>query len=546
MSFNEFAFDALEKRNLALGQKRFAIKLKQDALTLRDKMNAILFGDSANYGIVSVIQMYYKLIQIGSGVNTNTPSFDTLQTAKDQFMSEFALSVTVPGDGAGGIHPPDPQTPSMGMGKSDPDSVWLTNFSLQASASSTGIIQRLDELLTLISIAVSQNTGGESGDGFPSKIQFMGGLNNLSTILYDWRNQAQIIIETLNGANGEIITEYKIDLPAEDIENLNASVTQANTFIQTIQDYANYFDNFSSTETSARAQFNEKLNNLKNYTDVIRSNITARCNAIPALTGNASNRLKKHLVFWATDITKKPDGPYALLSTSDDMITNSMEKIQNEDARLNFFEQDKSRWILTPNLVLIYDDPVFDLNKTVKEKRITLVWDPMPSANKYCILIKPFNEIRNNLTNGFWGNAAAVLITAKNPQTGLLQNALTLSTPDAPVIIRMIAYDSNEGGPGDFERMDIFNSCSRQTDIVSEELSFTQLELVGGATALSVNESEKMKEQQYVWVNHSVLATVFSISENVIQLDKNYGEIESIQKLFGLYIPLGYSEPDED
>jgi hypothetical protein len=550
VSFNEFCYDALEKRNLALIQKRFAIKLKQDAIVLRDKLNTILFGDAANYGIVSVIQQYYKLLQIGNGLNTNTPSFDSLQTAKNQFINEFALSVAVPGDGEGGIYPPDPQIPSMGMEKPNPDSVWFTNFSLQTSASSTGVIQRINELLILIDTATSQNInendGSGSSDGFPSKIHFMNGLDNLTNILNDWKNQTETIIETLNGANGEIITEYKIDLPIEDLENLSTSLTQANVFLHTIQEYAAYFNNFLGTGTAAQTQLREKLNNLRNYIGVIRDNINTRCNAIPLLMGDASNGLKKHLIFWIKDVTKKPDGPYALLSTADDMITNSVDKIKNEDDRLSFFEQDKDRWILTPNLTLIYDDPILELDKTVKERRITLVWEPIASANKYRILIKPFNEIRNNLTNDFWDDAETYWITEKNSKTGLLQNTLTIPAPGVPISIRMAAYDSNEGDSGYFDRMDIFDSCSIQTNIVSEELPFIQLDPVGSATVLSINESENLREQHNIWINHSVLAAVFSISEDMIQLDKDYGEIESVQKLFGFYTPLGYSGPDED
>jgi hypothetical protein len=110
----------------------------------------------------------------------------------------------------------------------------------------------------------------------------------------------------------------------------------------------------------------------------------------------------------------------------------------------------------------------------------------------------------------------------------------------------MVAYDSDEGNAGEFNRMDDFNTRSVQTDIVGEELPFTQIEDVDGATVLSIDESFKLREQQVIWINHSTMATIFSISKNAVQLNLNYNTVETVQKIFGLYIPIGYSEPDED
>jgi hypothetical protein len=594
MSFNEFHTDALEKRSLALNQKRFAIKLKQDAIILRDKINAILFGDGSNYGIVSVIQQYYKLLQLGNGISTHTPPFTDIQTAKNQFINEFALSVTVPGDGSGGIHPPDSEVPSMGSDKPDPNSVWLTHFSLETVATATGITQRLDQLLAIIGAEASQNadyrgsyttsvaaqqaiaaqrgsgilgtrtenselntsTGtnttfsiGKSGldtpDSFSQKTELINALNSVTVALNAWKKQSEIIGDTLNGANAAIITEYKIDLPVDDLEALDSSIDQTVDFLQTVQGFIAYFNGFSVTTSANRAAFNAKLNELKNYTAVIRNGVNGRCNGIPALMGNASNGLRKHLIFWVKDITKKPDGPYALLSAADDMITSSGKKIQEQNEQLAFFDQDKTRWIPTPKLVLIYDDPILDLDRTVKEKRITLVWEPVMSANKYRILIKPFAGVKGDLSNDFWQNAEEHWVTEKNQETGLLQNSLTLPSPEEPLLARMTACDSNEGRAGDFDRMDNFDTCSIQTDVISEELPYTPLADTGGATVLSIDKSFKIKEQERIWLNHSIMATVFSISEDAVQLDRNYGTVKTVQKFSGLYVPIGYSEPEE-
>jgi hypothetical protein len=595
MSFNEFSLDALEKRGLALSQKRFAIKLKNDAVNLRDKMNAVLFGDNDNYGIVSVIQQYYRMLQIGNGKNTHTPSFADPQTAKNQYINQFIQSVTVPGDGPGGIHPPDPQVPSIGTEKPDPNSVWLTDFSLETEPTGTGIVQRINKLLAIIGSEASQNAdyrgsytllteaqqaiasqkgsgllglrtenselntttvgiettysigknGLDSPDTFQSKTQLMNTLNDTISALNAWKNQSQIIIETLNGAKSDILAEYKVDLPIDDTETLELSIEQADAFLQTIQEFTSYFSNFTGTTSQTRAAFNAKLNELKTYTDTVLEDVEGKCERIPGLMGDASNGLKKHLMFWAKDAAKKPDGPYALLAAADDMIAQSNAKIQEQDERLSFFNQDKGRWIAVPKISTVYEDPVLDIDKSIKERRISLIWEPVIPANKYRILIKSFAAVKANLDNAPWQDAEEHWFARGNPETNLVLNSLTLPMPEDPVIIRMEAYDTDEGD-GDFKRTDGFNTRSPQSDILGGDMPFTQLENIAGATVLSIDPSYKIKERQHVWINRSRLATAFSVSEDRIQMDADYGVIESIQNIFGLFIAIGYSDPEDN
>jgi hypothetical protein len=596
MSFNEFALDALEKRGLALSQKRFAVKLKNDAVVLRDKMNAILFGDSSNYGIVSVIQQYYRLLQLGNGLSTHTPSFADPQTSKNQYINQFSQSVTIPGDGAGGIHPPDPEIPSIGTEKPDPNSVWLTHFSLETEPTSIGIIQRLNELFALIGTEASQNADyrgsytllteaqqaiisqkgsgilglrtenselniatvgiettysiGRNGldfpDTFQTKTQFMSALNNVVSALTAWKNQSQTVLDTLNGAKPDILTEYKVDLPLDDSETLALSIEQATTFIQEVQEFVTYFNNFDGTTAQTRAAFNIKLNELKTYTDTIQNGINEKCERIPELMGDASNGLKKHLIFWVKDITKKPDGPYALLSTADDMIDQADTRIREQDERLDFFEHDRSKWIAVPKISSVYEDPILDLDKSVKTKRVSLIWEPVLPANKYRILIKSFASVKANLVNDPWEDGEEHWIVKGNLETNLILNTLTLPMPEDPIIVRMTAYDTNEGSAGDFARTDTFDTQSPQSDILSADIPFTQLKNVAGVTVLSIDPSYKIREQQRVWVNHSKLATVFSVSEDRVQMDTDYGVINSVQNIFGLFVPIAYSEPDPE
>jgi hypothetical protein len=94
---------ALGERGLALVSKRFAVQMGIDANTRREDLEKILFGDGVNYGIVSILTLYYSQIYQGQGKRTSKPALHDSLLAKSQYQADFSLSVTVAGDGAGGV-----------------------------------------------------------------------------------------------------------------------------------------------------------------------------------------------------------------------------------------------------------------------------------------------------------------------------------------------------------------------------------------------------------------------------------------------------------
>jgi hypothetical protein len=160
-TFNEEYEKALGERGLALAGRRFAVQMGVDADAQRDDLEKILFGDGAgNYGIVSVISLYYAQIYQRQGNKTSKPPLHDSNTAKTQYQADFSLSVTPGGDGEGGLHPPLADNPAVGQDDVDANSIWLTTHGLDADPTGTGVNQLIQSLLNTIGASASANGDG--------------------------------------------------------------------------------------------------------------------------------------------------------------------------------------------------------------------------------------------------------------------------------------------------------------------------------------------------------------------------------------------------
>jgi hypothetical protein len=159
-TFNAEYQKALGERGLALVSKRFAVQMGIDANARREDLEKILFGDDVNYGIVSILSLYYAQIYQGQGRKTSKPLLHESVSAKSQYQADFSLSVTIAGDGAGGLHPPQADNPSAGQDDTDMNSVWLTTHGLDTDPTGTGINQFIQTLLNTIGVTASANGNG--------------------------------------------------------------------------------------------------------------------------------------------------------------------------------------------------------------------------------------------------------------------------------------------------------------------------------------------------------------------------------------------------
>jgi hypothetical protein len=352
----------------------------------------------------------------------------------------------------------------------------------------------------------------------------------------------QTTLAMLQGVNRVMLDEFKVELPVEDIPVLSSVISQFKTFASTVQEYLDFFNQYSdpSPETE-RSAINARLENVKTFVQTIVTGVNSRCDGIPALMGNTSSGLNKHVTHWIAEVVKKPDGPYAMILGARDMLTMAETNIHKKDENLHFFERDHNLWMEPTLIQAIYDRAVMNLDQTINRFETNIMWNLIQSANKYKVLSKPFSEIVIPLSNAAWDESSGVWVTDKL-KSGFLNNTLTINPPKVTTVFRIISFDTAEGVAGDFQRADAFNTKSKQTDIISGVLSFTQQSCFPGPdgimrSVISFGEEagKQVKERDFLWLNESEIAQVIGISDSNYMLDTDYGTIDSLRKLMGLY-----------
>jgi hypothetical protein len=590
-TFNAEYQKALGERGLALVSKRFAIQMGIEANARREDLEKVLFGDGINYGVVSVLSLYYGQIYQGQGKKTSKPSLHNFALAKSQYQENFALSVAPTGDGAGGLHPPQADNLAAGQDDVDVNSIWLTTHGLDTDPTGAGISQLIQMLLNTIGVAASANGDGrgpyttqdlaqaqaaldkgsgllglrtensevystgsttsqwwigrngiDASDNFTTKAVLISDLANIKNGLNGMVSLFQTTLAMLQGEGRAILDEFKVELPVEDISASAQAISQFQSFSSEIQGHINYFNQRSDPSPSGeRSTINARLESVKTCVQNIVNAVNNRCAGIPALMGSASSGLNKHLTHWIAEIVKNPDGPYAMILGSQDMLAKAEANIQKKNESLNFFEQNYDRWMEPTVIQAIYDRAVMNLDQSINRLETDIMWNLIQSANKYKVLSKSFSEMSLPLSNDMWDESSGVWIANKR-ESGFLNNVLTITPPTETTVFRGVSFDTDEGDAGDFQRTDAFNTKSKQTDIISEGLPFTQEAAAEGPdgvirSGVSFDEAvaKQIKERDFLWLNESEIAQVIGVSDLNYTLDADYGAIASLRKLTGLY-----------
>jgi hypothetical protein len=590
-TFNEEYQKALGERGLALVGKRFAIQMGIDANAQREELEKILFGDGINYGIVSVLSLYYAQIYQGQGKKTSKPLLHDAALAKSQYQAGFSLSVTPAGDGDGGLHPPQTDNPAAGQDDADVNSIWLTTHALDIDPTGTGINQLIQTLLNVIGAAALVNedgrgpytsqalaqaqagldtgsgllglrtgnsevysTGttslqwwiGQSGidtpDNFTAKAALISGLTDLKNGINNMVSLFQTTRAMLQGTGRAILDEFKVEVPSEDEYPLTSAISQFQTFDSIIQGHIDFFNQYSDPSSEAeRSVITARLENVKTYIQTIVTGVNSRCDNIPVLMGTARTGLKKHLTHWVVELVKKPDGPYAMILGAQDMLAMAETNIHKKNENLNFFEQNPNFWMEPTVIQAIYDRAVMNLDQTISRFETDIMWNLIQAANKYKVLARPFSEIPAPISNDPWDESSEVWVTNKL-ESGFLNNTRTIIPPKVTTVLRIISFDTAEGPDGDFQRADAFNTKSKQTDIISGYLPFTQQPGLPGPdgilrSVISFDEAiaQLIKERDFLWLNESEIAQIVGVSDSNYMLDTDYGMVDSLRKLTGLY-----------
>ena len=512
---------AREVRSNAVMSIRSVRNLKIEAETRRDDLLPILFGDGANQGIMKIISLYMEQARLTAGRKTSTPDFSSDYAT--QFKSDLALCVTGSGDGDDGLYPPEiieGQPSEKAQKDFNKNSKWLNSYSLEsvAAASSKGIKQFCQDVLTAVGTSALTNA------------DLISVLDSLLTSMNSYKTNLENTLSALAN-KGAILEEFKVELPTDE-SRLNSALTKIIGDIELITSYKTYFNAISTGTSSNRAAINTKLEDLKTDCNALITYYETASSQSTLELGDVNSGIRKSLIYWTEELVKKPDGVYTTLEGIPQLLSDAESQLQNADTRLNAFSSDVNSWLSVPSILGVFNQAVLNIDKSIKRWETHITWKNVLPANKYKILKKVVTSF-SGINNDAWDIQDPTVIVELN-EAGFLLTEHIITPPTQHTLFRVLACD--EDGSSFIKRADSFNSYSEQSDVISNPISFSELPKQEKCSCLHITE-EKMPfvETDFAIINDSVLAQVQSVSENDLRLDDDYGEINSIKKLFGFY-----------
>lgn len=574
---------AREVRSNAVMAIRSVRTLKEEAEIRRDDLLPILFGQGTDQGIMSITALYMEQARLTAGRKTSTPDFSSDYVT--QFKSNLALCVTGSGDGDDGLYPPEiieGQPSEKAQKEFNKNSKWLNSYSLEsvATASSKGIKQFCQDVLTAVGTSALTNANhrgpyssqadaesqaqidrgsgylalrtensevyleasgasetwyiGKNGintpDNYTFKADLISVLDSLLTSMNSYKTNLENTLSALAN-KGAILEEFKVDLPTDE-SRLNLALTKIIGDSELITSYKTYFNAISTGTSSNRTTINAKLEDLKTDCNTLITYYETASSQSTLELGDVNSGIRKSLIYWTEELVKKPDGAYAILEGVPQLLSDAESQLQNADTRLNAFSSDVNSWLSVPEIMGVFNQAVLNIDKSIKRWETHIMWKNILPANKYKILRKVVTSF-SGINNDAWDIQDPTVIVELN-EAGFLLTEHIITPPTQHTLFRVFACD--EDGSSFIKRADSFNSYSEQSDVISKPISFSELPKQEECSCLHITE-EKMPfvETDFVIINDSVLAQVQSISENDLRLDDDYGEINSIKKLFGFY-----------
>ena len=516
---------AREVRSNAIMAIRSVRTLKEEAETRRDDLLPILFGQGTDQGIMSIIALYMEQARLTAGRKTSTPDFSSDYAT--QFKSDLALCVTGSGDGDDGLYPPEiieGQPSEKAQKDFNKNSKWLNSYSLEsvAAASSKGIKQFCQDVLTV--------DGIDTPDNHTFKADLISVLDNLLTSMNSYKTNLENTLAALVN-KGAILEEFKVELPTDE-SRLNSALTKIIGDIELVTSYKTYFNAISTGTSSNRAAINAKLEDLKTDCNALITYYETASSQSTLELGDVNSGIRKNLIYWTEELVKKPDGAYTILEGVPQLLSDAESQLSNADTRLNAFSSDVNSWLSVPSILGVFNQAVLNIDKSIKRWETHITWRNVLPANKYKILKKVVTSF-SDINNDAWDIQDPTVIIELN-EAGFLLTEHIITPPTQHTLFRVFACD--EDGSSFIKRADSFNSYSEQSDVISNPISFSELPKQEECSCLHITE-EKMPfvETDFAIINDTTLAQVRSVSENDLRLDDDYGEINSIKKLFGFY-----------
>jgi hypothetical protein len=588
-------FDKIRgERENALSSRRSTFYTEDDAELEKADMERILFGDGTNYGVLHLSYAVYRQIYVLSGRSTTMPVFNDFAVARGMYEDVFKLCVTTGGDGDGGLYPPISSGSTIGGMTFNKGSKWIVGHNLGTTATGTGILQKCQPVVDAVGTAAIRNadkrgpyttqsaansamaadrgTGflgrrtdnsevysitdtttnvtewwiGKDGlddpDDFEQSTTFFTALLSLHASMADAVAIVNLENDLVTNTNNAILEEFKIAFPEDSgLEDMLADVTE---LAEKVAEWVTYFGAFTDpTPVDQRDEINAKLADVNSLITPIITRMTARMTELPDLLGDAETGSNKYLAFWIEKLVSKLDGgPYSVLNGIPSMLTSAEDQIKAVDKEVKIFSEDLTEYLTTPTFTFNSAIDLYSLENEYIRSTLDVNWKMNLGANKYKFFVKPLSAITFPIDNSVpWGDEDMVWIVDSYPDdyTILLNKYRIDPAPTEPIIYRVMSFDTDEGPTGGFDRQDTFNTSSRQSDLISDEIPFTQLaDIADKGSVIQVGSEEGLTANSCLCINGSSdLVSIANISEDKYLLKAFIGTITSVRIMKSVYLP---------
>lgn len=355
------------------------------------------------------------------------------------------------------------------------------------------------------------NGSYDTPNAFTNKTDFVGSINilrvelqegDIKTKLTEIYNEIQDIndniwfdgLETWIGdTNGDSVSAFSNEL---DVFIGDSGDSTGDT---TLWGLYNHFNGMDGTE----AGFDDDVDDLEDFINIIRGSITDRHNAIGNYLGDSvlsSDNLKKARYFWVNQRIGKPISSLINYTGLEYALTLAETNLDNASEKLDIFLGTPEVYIPTPELYAAFENNRLDKETEVLlERRIKVVFSGQQHATRYDIYRKNLKSVA--FDNNDWSNDFYLgYISTINNDTGFVYTEYTDTSGlsnEMSFCYRIRCVDTSNDPS--------YTTMSKQSDVYLEDTEDLFYETINKTdfkerevTILDLQEEHKFKKRQYI------------------------------------------------
>jgi len=434
MTFEEKEKKILENRGTSLLGYSGALNSEANMKDERDLNDTFLFGDGVDIGIVNILELYYKELNISIGRTTSSPAMQNgIGSSQSAWKARFKSAVSKSGDGSLYLD----VDPEDGIGDQDinENSVWFTTNDDNGETEGGIVADLIDgsDIKVAIGEAASQNANGRGSfttnseaeahrdetkgtailgkrtenseiysettvyyvgeNGIdnphwyntPEKTNFESAMQSIISSLNTYKSHIDTIeenLQTIADGNNDLFETSNMsgDAPTNDISKIQTLKSNVQTHIDNLQAELNYFSSFTaSNDISSQTGYNKTTFDNKLTTTVpnilnnIKTTLQGRETDVNSAISynNTTSGIRKWLVFWVKENILKPDAPYVGLDGIANALSQAEAGIKKaNESLITLYGSDTGKWIARPNNAYAYQNNILNEETGEVTKRI--------------------------------------------------------------------------------------------------------------------------------------------------------------------------------